>query len=38
MTLYFAVTYTIQRLILDARVQRMGGPGRDITGARTSSF
>jgi hypothetical protein len=38
LTLYFAVTYTIQRLILDARVQRMGGPGRTITGARTSSF
>ena len=38
LTLYFAVTYTIQRLVLDARVQRMGGPGRDVTGARTSSF
>ena len=28
LTLYFAVTYTIQRLILQARAQRSRGPGR----------
>jgi len=40
LTLYFAVTYTIQRLILQARADRIGsGPRPDISkpGARTSS-
>lgn len=40
LTLYFAVTYTIQRLILQARAQRIGaGPRPDLSdlGTRTSS-
>jgi hypothetical protein len=36
LTLYFAVTYTIQRLILDARAQRLRGrSGPGITGRDT---
>jgi hypothetical protein len=32
LTLYFAVTYTIQRLILQARAQRIAGrPGQDVS-------
>jgi hypothetical protein len=41
LTLYFAVTYTIQRLILQARADRIGsGPRPDVShpGTRTSSW
>jgi len=41
LTLYFAVTYTIQRLILQARSQRLAGtPQPDVSspGARTPSW
>jgi len=40
LVLYFAVTYTIQRLILQARSQRLAGAPQDIRdpGARTPSW
>jgi hypothetical protein len=41
LTLYFAVTYAIQRLILQARAQRIAGtPQQDIRepGTRTASW
>ena len=40
LTLYFAITYTIQRLILQARADRLGSasrPGASDPGPRTSS-
>ena len=36
--LYLGVTFTIQRLILRARAQRMAGVGQRDTGTRTMSF
>lgn len=36
--LYLGVTFTIQRLILQARADRMAGAGRQYTGARTMSL
>jgi hypothetical protein len=39
LTLYFAVTYAVQRVILDWRVQRLtgaGGPGQGATATATS--
>ena len=40
LTLYFAITYTIQRLILQARADRLGSgprPGASDPGTRASS-
>jgi hypothetical protein len=37
LTLYFAVTYTIQRVILQARAQRIATNSRPHLGARTGS-
>jgi len=40
LTLYFAVTYTIQRLILQAKAQQLAAAPQDIEnpGARTPSW
>ena len=38
LVLYFAVTYAIQRLILQARALRIAGAGQQDIGARTTSW